>query len=147
MEFPQYDILIIGCGPAGLSAAINTTIRNKKTKVFGGDFCSPKLHRAPHINNYLGFWDITGEELRQRYLKHVQQLKIEIQNQRIDTIYPVGDVFNVVSKGNMIICKAVIIAVACKILSFFPAKKNCWGKVSVIVLPVTDPCIKEKKLL
>ena len=65
MEIVNTDILIVGCGPAGLSAAINTTIRNKKTLIYGGDFCSPKLNKAPHISNYLGFWDITGEELRQ----------------------------------------------------------------------------------
>lgn len=146
MEFPQYDILIIGCGPAGLSAAINTTIRNKKTKVFGGDFCSPKLHRAPHINNYLGFWDITGEELRQRYLKHVQQLKIEIQNQRIDTIYPVGDVFNVVSKGNMIICKAVIIAVGLQNPKFLPGEEELLGKGVSYCATCDGPLYKGKKV-
>ena len=128
MQFPQYDILVIGCGPAGLSAAINTTIRNKKTKVFGGDFCSPKLHRAPHINNYLGFWDITGEELRKRYLNHVQQLEIDIEQQRIDNIYPAGNSFNVVSKGNMIICNAIIISVVLQNPKYIPGEDELLGK-------------------
>lgn len=79
MEIVNTDILIVGCGPAGLSAAINTTIRNKKTLIYGGDFCSPKLNKAPHISNYLGFWDITGEELRQKYLEHVRSLGITIE--------------------------------------------------------------------
>ena len=38
MEIVNTDILIVGCGPAGLSAAINTTIRNKKTLIYGGIF-------------------------------------------------------------------------------------------------------------
>ena len=39
------DVAIIGCGPAGLSAAVNAKIRNKSIKVFGAEVCSPKLVR------------------------------------------------------------------------------------------------------
>lgn len=146
MQFPQYDILVIGCGPAGLSAAINTTIRNKKTKVFGGDFCSPKLHRAPHINNYLGFWDITGEELRKRYLNHVQQLEIDIEQQRIDNIYPAGNSFNVVSKGNMIICNAIIIAVGLQNPKYIPGEDELLGKGVGYCATCDGPLYKGKKV-
>jgi len=128
LEFPQYDVLIIGCGPAGLSAAVNTTIRNKKTIVYGGEFCSPKLHRAPHVNNYLGFWDVSGEKLREKYLTHVQELQINIEHQRIDNIYPSGDTFNVVSKGNMILCSAIVIAVGLQNPKYLPGEEELLGK-------------------
>ena len=39
----RYDIAIIGSGPAGISAAINATIRNKKIILFGNDDLSAKL--------------------------------------------------------------------------------------------------------
>ena len=51
----RYDIAIIGSGPAGLSAAINATIRNKNIIIFGNDLLSNKLVKAPSIDNYLGF--------------------------------------------------------------------------------------------
>ena len=57
----RYDIAIIGSGPAGLSAAINATIRNKNIIIFGNDLLSNKLVKAPSIDNYLGFSEISGE--------------------------------------------------------------------------------------
>lgn len=50
----RYDIAIIGSGPAGLSAALNARIRNKKFIIFGNSNLSNKLTKAPKVNNYLG---------------------------------------------------------------------------------------------
>lgn len=77
----RYDIAIIGSGPAGLSAAINAKIRNKTIIMFGNDNLSNKLVKAPSIDNYLGFYDISGDELKTS-LNHIQivwifQLKIK----------------------------------------------------------------------
>jgi len=146
LEFPQYDILIIGCGPAGLSAAVNTTIRNKKTIIFGGEFCSPKLQKAPHVNNYLGFWDVTGEELRKNYLNHVQQLDIKIEHHKIDNIYPSGDIFNVVSKGKMIMCSALIIALGLQNPKYLPGEEELLGKGVGYCATCDGPLYKGKKV-
>ncbi|KJS19140.1 MAG: thioredoxin reductase [Clostridiaceae bacterium BRH_c20a] len=146
MDFPQWDILIIGCGPAGLSAAVNATIRNKKAIVYGGEFCSPKLHKAPHINNYLGFWDVSGEELRNNYLNHVQQLDIKIEYQKIDNIYPAGKSFNVVSKGNMIMCNAIIIAVGLQNPKYLPGEEELLGKGVGYCATCDGPLYKGKKV-
>jgi len=51
----RYDIAIIGTGPAGLSAAITATIRNKKVLLLGSRDLSGKLSKAHEIQNYLGF--------------------------------------------------------------------------------------------
>lgn len=146
MDFPQFDILVIGCGPAGLSAAVNITIRNKKTIVYGGEFCSPKLNKAPHINNYLGFWNVTGEEMRERYLNHIQQLEIKVENHKIDNIYPSGDTFNVVSKGNMIICSAIIIAVGLQNPKYLPGEEELLGKGVGYCATCDGPLYKGKKV-
>ena len=74
----RYDIAIIGSGPAGLSAAINAKIRNKNIIVFGNKDLSNKLIKAPKINNYLGFNDISGKELKQNFESHINEMGIEI---------------------------------------------------------------------
>jgi hypothetical protein len=56
------DIVILGCGPAGLSAAINAKIRNRDLLVLGTENCSPPLHKAQRIDNYLGFHGVKGGE-------------------------------------------------------------------------------------
>ncbi|MFZ5943844.1 MAG: NAD(P)/FAD-dependent oxidoreductase [Bacillota bacterium] len=146
MEFPHYDVLVIGCGPAGLSAAINTIIRNKKTVVYGGEFCSPKLHKAPHINNYLGFWDVSGEELRQKYLNHVQELDIQIEYRKIDSIYPAGNTFSVVSKGQMATCTALILAVGLQNPKFLPGEEELLGKGVGYCATCDGPLYKGKRV-
>ena len=57
----RYDIAIIGTGPAGLSAAITATIRNKKVLLLGSRALSEKLGKAHEIRNYLGFPAVSGE--------------------------------------------------------------------------------------
>ena len=47
----RLDIVIIGSGPAGISAAITATIRNKKVKLFGDCNLSNKIRKAERIDN------------------------------------------------------------------------------------------------
>ncbi len=106
----MYDVIVIGCGPAGLSTAINCKIRNKEVIVFGGEVCSPKLYGAHSIKNYLGIIDIKGEELRDRFLEHAGSLGIPIKNTRVDGITSMGDYFSVLVKQDVYEAKAVVLA-------------------------------------
>lgn len=105
-----YDIAIVGSGPAGLSAAINAKIRNKKIVLFGTENLSNKLTVAPSIDNYLGFFDISGEELKDKFQKHIESLDIEINTNKITNVYAMGDYFALMSGENMFEAKTVIIA-------------------------------------
>ena len=57
----RYDIAIIGTGPAGLSAAVTATVRNKKVLLLGNKNLSDKVGKAHDIQNYLGLPDVSGE--------------------------------------------------------------------------------------
>ena len=50
----RYDIAIIGTGPAGLSAAVTATVRNKKVLLLGNKNLSDKVGKAHDIQNYSG---------------------------------------------------------------------------------------------
>ena len=71
----RYDIAIIGSGPAGLSAALNAKIRNKKFILFGNNDLSSKLVKAPKVNNYLGFVGKNGEDLKNQLKGIIKQHK------------------------------------------------------------------------
>lgn len=105
-----YDIIIIGCGPAGISAAINCKIRNKKVLVFGTEICSVKMHKSPYIFNYLGFSKITGEALRQEFLKHAKDAGVELTQEKADAVYDMGSEFNISCGDNVYRAKSVIVA-------------------------------------
>ncbi|KAF0193971.1 MAG: thioredoxin reductase (NADPH) [Bacillota bacterium] len=122
------DIAIVGCGPAGLSAAVNAKIRNKVIKVFGAEVCSPKLASAPWIDNYLGFHQITGTELRDLYLAHIEEMGIEIYRTRVDNIVPMDSTFMLAAKTDMFEAKAIIIATGVSQTSYLPGERDFVGR-------------------
>lgn len=104
-----YDIAIVGCGPAGYSAAINAKIRNKTFIILGSEVCAEKTLKSPQIDNYLGFTSTPGPVLREKFEEHLQEMGITVDRGKVTTIYPQGDVFGLQVKTDMILAKTVII--------------------------------------
>ena len=106
----RYDIAIIGSGPAGLSAALNAKIRNKRFVIFGSKNLSGKIEKAPKIDNYLGFFGMNGREIGDKFKEHIESMDIKISEKRIDNVYSMGNYFSLVSGDEIIEAKSVIIA-------------------------------------
>ncbi|MBZ1329779.1 NAD(P)/FAD-dependent oxidoreductase [Clostridium botulinum] len=106
----RYDIAIIGSGPAGLEAAINAKIRNKDIIIFGNKELSSKLVKAPKINNYLGFYNVSGNELKDKFIDHIDKMGVEITFERINNVYAMGEYFALMVNEKMYEAKAVILA-------------------------------------
>ena len=106
----RYDIAIVGTGPAGISAAITSKIRNKNIILLGSKNLSDKLSKAHEIDNYPGFPHIAGAELAANLAKHVESLGIEITEKRVSTVYTMGDYFTLQADSDMIEAIAVILA-------------------------------------
>lgn len=107
----RYDIAIIGSGPAGLSAAVNAKIRNKNFIIFGNKNLSTKIEKAPSIDNYLGLYGISGMDLKQHFVDHINSMDIEIDERKITNVYAMGDYFALASGSEMIEATTVIIAI------------------------------------
>lgn len=106
----RYDIAIIGTGPAGLSAALNAKIRNKSFILFGSNNLSPKIAKAPKINNFLGFPNMSGKEMGMAFREHINSMGIEIIEERVNNIYSMGDYFALMVNDKMYEARAIIIA-------------------------------------
>ena len=106
----RIDIAIVGSGPAGISAALNAKIRNKTFKVFGTKEISTKLVKAHQINNYLGFYGKSGKEIRDEFAKHLEEMDIEITEEKINNIYSMGDYFALMGSKNTYEATTVILA-------------------------------------
>jgi len=106
----RYDIAIIGSGPAGLSAAINANIRNKSIIVFGSADLSNKLVKAPKINNYLGFYDVSGSEMKEKFESHIEKMGIQITYEKVNAVYAMGEYFVLQVNEKMYEATTVIIA-------------------------------------
>ena len=124
----EYDVIIIGTGPAGLSAALTSTIRNKKILLFGDIHSSKKVYKAHIINNYLGLPSVSGEELAKAFLEHIKKFDIEIRNERVARIYQVGEKFAVQVGQEMIPTKTIILATGVVMSKPFPGEDELLGK-------------------
>ena len=106
----RVDIAIIGTGPAGVSAAITATIRNKNILLLGSKDLSSKISRAHEIRNYPGFPAISGEELAKKFRDHLDAMGIEITEKRVAAVYAMGDYFAMQAGEDMIEARSVILA-------------------------------------
>ena len=106
-----YDIAIIGTGPAGVSAAITATIRNKKIILFGSRELSDKIRKAHLIQNYPGLPECSGEDLSNAFAAHLEKMGIEIAEEKINAVYPMGETFALQTmKNEMHQARSVILA-------------------------------------
>lgn len=104
----DYDIIIVGFGPAGISAGLNASIRRKKVLIIGKK--SKALEKSPSIKNYLGFNDIKGSDLYNNFTNHIKNYPVEILDKKIKAVYAMGEYFSVDLGEKMLTSKACIVA-------------------------------------
>lgn len=108
----MYDLIIIGGGPAGITAGIYVARKKLNTLLISRDFIG-QVGEAFLIENYPGFEEILGSELMEKFKKHLEKFKIDInEGEEVSKISKTKDGnFEVkTSKGDRFLSKAVIIA-------------------------------------
>jgi thioredoxin reductase (NADPH) len=75
-DISMYDLIILGSGPAGLTAAIYAARAGKKTLVLGGDAIGGQMGGIPELENYPGFMG-SGAELADKMKKQAEQFGAE----------------------------------------------------------------------
>lgn len=147
MRHEQYDLAILGCGPAGLSAAINATIRNKKVIVIGAEVCSPPLHKAQKINNYLGMIDISGAELLDRFMAHAETMEIEITSIKAEVINEVEGWFNILFGDDVIQTRSIVVATGIPYKPTLPQEEDFLGRGLGYCATCDGPIYRDKDVL
>lgn len=104
----MHDVIIIGKGPAGLSAALYTVRANLSTLVIGKDNSS--LSKAGKVENYFGFEEpVSGEFLLKEGEKQAQRLGVEIVNDEVIDI-EAGEVFKAITADAAYEGRAILLA-------------------------------------
>ncbi|MDT8715861.1 NAD(P)/FAD-dependent oxidoreductase [Clostridium sp. 19966] len=142
----RYDIAIIGSGPAGLSAAINAKIRNKKIILFGSKELSHKIVKAPKINNYLGLPGLTGNELKDKFKEHIDAMDICINTERVNNVFSMGDYFAIMVNEKMYEAKTIIIATGMEYTKPIKGELEYLGKGVGYCATCDAPLYKNKKV-
>ena len=105
----MYDIAVVGGGPAGLSAAVQARARDKSVVVIGGDARDNALYKTRRIDNYLGFFGVTGPELLERFEAHAREMGVERRNGRVLNILPMGTEFYLAVGSEVEQARAVVL--------------------------------------
>jgi thioredoxin reductase (NADPH) len=110
LEKKVYDIIIVGAGPAGLTAAIYARRAEKSVLMIEKETFGGQITHSPRVENYPGFSEISGNEFADRLIEQALALGAEIE---LDTVLSVeGELgaFTVVGEEKSYEAKTVIIA-------------------------------------
>ena len=84
----MYDLLIIGGGPAGLSAAMTARNRNLTVCVICGGAADSALYKAGHVTNYPGVPDVSGPALLETMTQQARDLGADMLRERALSAMP-----------------------------------------------------------
>lgn len=105
----MYDVIIIGAGPAGITASLYTARANLKTLIFDKETSSVKS--TPKIENYYGFENgISGKELYENGVKQAENLGVEVIKEEVVNIKIEENIFKVQTLYKEFKAKSVILA-------------------------------------
>ena len=108
----QYDLVIVGAGPAGLSAALYGSRAGLKTLILENGAPGGKLIKTNKISNYPGIKDIEGTQLAMDMFEQATSFQAEYAYGEVNKIDENKNVY--LNDGNVVKGKAVILATGTK---------------------------------
>ena len=106
----MYDIIIIGAGPAGMSASLFAARANKNILVLEASSYGGQIIKAHKINNYPTIPSINGYDFAQSLYNQIKDLGVEIKYERAIKIINNNEYKEVVTKKNSYKTKSIILA-------------------------------------
>ncbi len=110
----MYDLIIIGGGPAGLTAGIYAQRAKLKTLLLEKEFVGGQIAVSDVIENYPGFPSISGAGLMEKFEEHAKGFGLEIKFAQVQTITLEGNVKVLNTTEGELRAKAVIVATGAK---------------------------------
>ena len=106
----MYDIVIVGSGPAGLTAALYARRAEKSVLVIEKNGFGGQITHSPKVENYPGMTSVSGSEIGEQFLTQAMEQGAEIELDTVTAIEGVPGNYSVVCEGATFQAKSIIIA-------------------------------------
>lgn len=104
-----YDLIIVGAGPAGITAAIYAARKRMDFLVVTLDV-GGQVTYSSEIENYTGFQYITGEELSSRFYEHLKKYSFDLKFEEVRRVEARSGFFEVKTENSGYLGRTVIVA-------------------------------------
>ena len=144
----MYDLIIIGGGPAGITAGIYAARQKLKTLLFTKEFGGQIGKKAVEIENYPGFTKISGPDLIKKFREHLGAQEIEIKIGIVRKVEKKNEEFLVsTAEKEKILGKAVIVATGADPRPLeVPGEKEFIGRGVSYCVTCDGPIFKNKTI-
>ncbi|MDD3187171.1 MAG: FAD-dependent oxidoreductase [Bacilli bacterium] len=109
----MHDVVIVGCGIAGMTSAIYLARAGKKVLILERDTIGGQIASSPLVENFPGYKSISGSELSNNIYEQVENLNIDVEIEDVLKIEK-GDIKKVITDDNTYECKSIILATGAK---------------------------------
>ncbi len=110
----MYDIIIVGAGPAGMTAALYARRAEKSVLLIEKSTFGGQITHSPRVENYPGFMAMSGNEFAEKLLDQVTLHGADIEFDEVSAVKPSGEGYIVSTLGSDFFTKSVILATGSK---------------------------------
>ncbi len=143
-----WDIVIVGSGPSGLTAAIYSTRGAASTLILGGEIWGGQLMLTTTVDNFPGFPEgIEGPDLMENMKSQAERFGAEFQAKNVESVDLTKKPFEITADGQIYLARSIIIATGA-ITTWLdaPGVKELIGKGVSSCAPCDAPFFKGKKV-
>ena len=124
----SYEVLVIGGGPAGLSAALNVRARGRSVLVVSNPLEENPLWRAEKVDNYLGMPGMSGAQLLTEMRRHAEKAGVEFRTGKVLSAMRMGENWYVSIGSDMESARALVLAAGVARGKKFPGEAEFLGR-------------------
>ena len=106
----MYDTIIIGAGPAGMTAALYAARSNLKVALLEGGLPGGQMNNTSDIENYPGYANISGPELAEKMFEPLENLGVEHLYGLVENIEDHGGIKKIITDDQVFETRTVIVA-------------------------------------
>lgn len=128
MNETTFDILILGGGPGGVSAALTARARGRRALVITNEAGTTALHKAHRIDNYPGLVGMSGADMLAKMTDELRALEIPTVTGRVTGVMAMGNSFMVSVGQDVYMGSAIILATGSAQPKAWPGEAELLGR-------------------